>query len=713
MRQLQQDFGSGEVRLTEVPRPTCKADGVLIETRYSLVSPGTERAMVDLAQKSLLGKAVERPDLVREVIKKVQHDGLTQTYRSVKARLDEPRPIGYSCAGRVIEVGEKVSGLAVGDQVACGGAGYASHAEVNYVPGNLCVPIPEGIELSDAAFVTVGAIAMQGVRRLEATPGERIAVIGLGLVGRLAAKILSAYGHPVLGLDIDPSAVEQVNTIDTGAVIGQDDIETVNNGFTDGVGVDGVLIAAATDSDEPIELAGKICRERGTVSVVGDVGMDVPRGRYYEKELDIHVSRSYGPGRYDRTYEEKGFDYPIGHVRWTERRNMREFLRLVAQGEVTTVDLVTHTYSIEEALDAYDLMLERKDPFVGILIEYPPGSGKSKTRVQLSSGSKRQVDRETLRVGLVGSGTFATSTLLPVIEDISAFELHAVATESGESARATGEKYDAAYVTTDYHELIEDDDVDVLVVATRHDTHAEIATEALEAGIDVHVEKPLALTEAELEGVIAAEQESVARLMVGYNRRFSSVARELNDRFGDNTTPLMAQYRVNTDRLPEDHWVYDPEEGGGRIIGEVGHFVDFIQYVADAQPTRVYAASPSVDNGSRPDDNVQALIEFEDDSQATLTYTTLGDNSVAKERVEIFGDGTVREVDNFKYGRLNLRQDKGFTGEFEAFADAIHSGGTSPIPVEKLVATSRTTFALAESLRSGEVETVDQKSPEK
>jgi predicted dehydrogenase len=707
MRQLQQDFGSGELALTEVPQPACQDGGVLVETRHSLVSAGTERAMVDLAQKSLIGKARERPDLAKEVLKKIQHDGMSATYRSVRARLDEPRPLGYSCAGEVVEVGNDVDGLSVGDWVACGGAGYASHAEMNYVPENLCVEIPDCIESDEAAFVTIGAIAMQGVRRLEATPGERIAVLGLGLVGHLAAKILSAYGHPVLGLDIDPGALERVDCLDAAAVIGREDVTAAAESFTDGTGVDGVLIAAATDSDDPIELAGDLCRERGSVSVVGDIGMDVPREPYYQKELDVRLSRSYGPGRYDRTYEERGLDYPIGHVRWTERRNMREFIRLVAEGSVTTEDLITHRFDIGDILGAYELMLEEKEPYVGILIEYP-GETPESPRISLSSGPKRAIDHDTLRVGLVGSGTFATSTLLPVLDNIEALTLHAVATTSGESARATGEKYDAAYVTTDYRELIDDPDVDLLIVATRHDTHADIAREALEADLDVHIEKPLAITETELKRVVVAERESNARLMVGYNRRFSAAARDLSDRFGDASTPVMATYRVNTDRLPDDHWVYEADEGGGRIVGEVCHFVDFLQTIANAPPTQVYASSPAVDDGSRPDDNVQTLIEFADGSRATLTYTSLGDDSVAKERVEVFGDGAVRTVDNFKRGRLSLRQDKGFVGEFEAFADAIRSGDPSPIPVEELVATSRATFAMVESLRSGEAETVDR-----
>ncbi len=705
MRQLQQDFGSGELELAEVPSPTLRPEGVLVSTRHSLVSAGTERSMLDLGQKNLLGMALERPDLAKDVIKKVKHDGLTSTYRSVRARLDEPQPLGYSCAGEVIKVGENVEDITVGDTVACGGAGYATHAEVNYVPENLCVTVPESVTTQEAAVTTVGAIALQGVRRLDATPGERVAVIGLGLVGQLTAKILTAYGYPVIGFDIDPSKVESVDNIDDGVVIGEDNPERAVDAFTDGVGVDGVLITAATDSSQPVEVAADISRDRGTVVAVGDVGMEIPRHEYYEKELDFRVSRSYGPGRYDRTYEEEGLDYPIGFVRWTERRNMREFIRLIGDGRLAVDDLVTHTYAVDEALDAYDLIMDGDESFIGVLIEYPGDADGSDTRVQVTSGDKRRVDG-TLGVGLVGSGTFATSVLLPTIEDVSSLSLHAVATASGESARATAEKYDAAYATTDYQELIEDPDVDVLVVATRHDLHAEIATAALSAGVDVHVEKPPALNEEELATLIEAERNSDARLMVGYNRRFSAAARDTQETFRDSTTPVIGQYRVNVDRLPDDHWVYDRNEGGGRIVGEICHFVDFLQFIIGAQPTEVYAASPDTEDGSRPDDNVQALLRFEDGSQATLTYTSLGDDSVAKERVELFGSGETVTVDNFKRGPFNLRQDKGFEAQFEAFADTIRNGGPAPIPMDELVATSKTTFAVAHSVRQNEPRTV-------
>lgn len=711
MRQLQQDFNTGEPELVEIPPPTLRPEGVLVETRHSLVSAGTERAMLDLGQKNLAGMALERPDLAKEVLKKLRQDGLTSTYRSVKARLDEPQPLGYSCAGEVVEVGEKVSDIEVGDTVACGGAGYASHAEVNYVPENLCVSVPDAVSTQSAAFTTLGAIAIQGVRRLDATPGERIAVIGLGLVGQLTAKILSAYGYPVIGFDIDPSQVDAIDCLDDGVVIGDDNIEQTVDAFTNGVGADGVLITAATDSNQPVEIAGDICRERGTVVAVGDVGMNVPRDQYYENELDLRVSRSYGPGRYDRAYEEQGLDYPIGHVRWTERRNMREFLRLVGEDRVTVADMITHTYPVDEALDAYDLIMDGSEPFVGVLIEFPEKTDQRSTHIQISEGAKQRVDG-AVGVGLVGSGTFATSVLLPTIDDVSGFDLRAVATASGESARSAAEKYGAAYAATDYRELIQDADVDLLVVATRHNLHAEIATAALDADVDVHVEKPPVLNDKELQTLIEAEAGSDGRLMVGYNRRFSQSAVEAREQFADRDTPLVGQYRINVDRLLSDHWVYDRDEGGGRIVGELCHFVDFLQHVTGSNPTTVYALSPKTQDGSNRDDNVQVLIRFSDGSQATITYTALGDDSVAKERVELFGDEGIVTVDNFKHGRLKLRQDKGFEAQFETLRDSLRDGEPSPIPVAELVATSRTTFAIEQSIRDGEPVKVDSFSTE-
>ncbi|WP_440771396.1 bi-domain-containing oxidoreductase [Natronorubrum sp. DTA28] len=696
MRQLQQNFSSGELELAEVPEPRLSSNGVLVDTRYSLVSAGTERAMMELANKTLLGKAKERPDLVKEVVNKARNDGLHSTYHSVKSRLDKPLPLGYSCSGRVIEVGEDVSNFSVGDSVACGGAEYATHSEINHVPENLCVSVPDGVSLRDASFTTVGAIALQGVRRLDPTPGERFAVIGLGLVGRLTSKLLSAYGHPVLGIDIDESKMSAADELEAGAVIGQDNVEHIAESFGEGGGVDGVVIAAATDSDEPVEMAGEITREQGRVSVVGDVGMDIPRAAYYEKELDFRLSRSYGPGRYDRTYEEKGLDYPIGYVRWTENRNMAEFLRLVGDGSINLDEFVSHSYSFDEALDAYDLILEGGD-YTGVVLEYDSETEQRSTGLTLKSVSKRSVPGE-VSVGMIGAGNFATSTLLPAISSVDDIDITAVATATGGSAKAVGKKYEANYITTNYDVIIEDPDIDLVVIATRHDLHAEIAAKALDAGKNVHVEKPPALNREELQSVVDAEQASDGRLMVGYNRRFSEPAQDIASALNPNA-PLMANYRVNAGSVPLDHWTLDPEEGGGRIIGEVCHFVDLLQFFVNDSPESVYANGPAVPAESPTRQNVQVVIDFNDGSTGTITYTVLGDGSDGKEYLEVHSGENTYRIDDFKTGRLGLDQSKGFENEFRAFVDAIQNGDQSPIYIGSLVETSLTTFAIRESLK--------------
>jgi predicted dehydrogenase/threonine dehydrogenase-like Zn-dependent dehydrogenase len=696
MRQLQQNFDSGELELVDVPDPRTSSNGVLVDTSHSLVSVGTEQALIDLAKKSLLGKAKERPDLVKQVIEKTKKDGLQATYRSVRSRLDKPLPLGYSCSGRVIEVGEDVTDISVGDRVACGGAEYATHAEVNHVPENLCVPISDSVDSRDAAFTTVGAIALQGIRRLDPTPGERFAVIGLGLVGRLTTKLLSAYGHPVLGIDIDPSKVEDATELSVGAVIGDDDIGHVAESFSSGSGVDGVIITAATDSDQPVEMAGNIAREQGRVSVVGDVGMDIPREQYYEKELDFRLSRSYGPGRYDRMYEEKGNEYPIGYVRWTENRNMAEFLRLLDVGELNLDDLISHTFPFDDALEAYDLILEGGD-YTGIVLEYDSNETDRTWRIELESGSKRCVSGH-LSVGMIGAGNFATSTLLPTISGVDDLAITAIASATGVSGKTVGEKYDAEYVTTDYEMILEDESIDLVVVATRHNLHAEIAVKALEAGKDVHVEKPLALDREELQAIVDAEQASDSRLMVGYNRRFSEPARAIKDELSGRNSPFMAQYRVNAGSVPSDHWTIDPEEGGGRIVGEVCHFVDLLRFFSESPPQEVYTIGPAVAEESLTRQNIQTVIEFRDGSTGTITYTTLGDDSENKESIEIFYSNQVLRIDDFKTGRLGISKSKGFETEFREFIETIQNGTSAPIPMREIVETSLSTFAIRDSI---------------
>ncbi|MUW13228.1 zinc-binding dehydrogenase [Halorubrum sp. CBA1125] len=702
MKQVIQDFKTGDVRIADVPRPQVDAGNVLVQTHYSCVSAGTEKSMIELGKKNYLGKARERPDLAKKVLDKARNDGLISTYKAVMARLEEAQPLGYSCSGEVIAVGSDVEEFSVGDFVACAGAGYANHGEVVSVPKNLCTAVPEGVDLADAAFVTIGAIAMQGIRRADLTPGERVAVLGLGLVGQTATQILDAYGFPVLGIDIDPAQVERgLNAGATeGAVIGDDDVGAAVEAFSDGHGVDATLIAASTSSDEPVEMAGKITREQGRVSVVGQVGMDVPREVYYDKELDFRISRSYGPGRYDRNYEENGLDYPIGYVRWTENRNMRECLRLLADDRVNFEPLRTHQFSIDNATDAYELILENPDneAFTGILLEYDVERKHPTKRPHADRSSRVSPGRTSpLSVGLVGAGSFARGKLLPILTDHDDLELHAVCSGTGVSASSVADEHECAYSTSDYTEIMDDADVDMVVVATRHDLHAEVATAALEAGKDVHVEKPLAINEDGLGTVAAAARESDGRLMVGFNRRFAPAAREMKA-VSDGPSPVMLTYRVNADKIPADHWINDPEEGGGRVVGEVCHFVDFARFVADASIEQVSAST--ADEGAGLPQNVQITLTFEDGSTAGITYTTFGDSSLAKEYAEAFGNGQTATVDNFTGGWLSFGQDKGHEAEFDAFVDAILAGDPSPLPLEQTVEVTEATFGINKSLRT-------------
>jgi len=709
MKQLLQDFDSGDLRLEDVPPPNLNENGILVQNHWSCVSAGTEKAVISLAKKNLLNKARQRPDLAKQVIEKARTDGLLSTYKAVKGRLEQPSALGYSCAGEVVAVGENVTEFAEGDRVACGGADYANHAEMVYVPENLAVSVPDEVALSDAAFVTVGAIAMQGIRRAELTPGERVAVVGLGLIGQLTVQILTAYGFPVLGLDINPGQVEKgfANGMDAGAVIDEDP-EGAAEAFSDGHGVDAVIITASTDSDQPIEMAGDLSRERGRVSVVGQVGMDVPRNAYYEKELDVNISRSYGPGRYDKTYEEKGLSYPIDQVRWTENRNMAEFLRLIAAGRVVLDDIVTHRFDFADALNAYDLILENPDgeDFTGVLLEYDTDQ-RHKSRVEHRTATSKAGVDGPVSVGLVGGGNFARTTLLPIFVDLDGVSLHAVASNTGKTAADIARSHDCAYSTTDYEELLDDDAIDLVVVATRHDTHAEIATAALSVDKNVHLEKPMALSTDELRDVVSAERNSIGRLLVGYNRRFAPSTETLRESLSTATGPFVATYRVHADDVPPDHWVHDPEEGGGRIVGEVCHFVDFLQSLTETLPERVYAST--IDSGGAivDEDNVSIVVDMADGSTGVIQYLTVGSSSEPKEQISVSRGGRTEHIENFKSGALGIRQKKGHRQEIEKFTEAIRTGEQSPIPMSHQVATTLATFRIREAITSGESLSID------
>ncbi len=704
MKQVLQNVRSKTPDIVDVPEPAPRGGGVLVRNQASLISAGTEKMVIDFAGKSMLGKARERPDLVRQVMDKVKREGVAATARTVMSRLDQPIPLGYSCAGIVESVGRGAEEFQPGDRVACAGMGYASHAEVVHVPKNLTVRIPEGVSFEDASYVTLGAIALQGVRVADVRLGENVAVIGLGLLGQLSVQLLKAAGCRVMGIDLDPAKVALALEMGAeAAIVRTEDVRGAVDAFTRGVGVDAVVIAAATDSNDPTELAGDICRERGRVSMVGAVKMDVPRKVYYEKELELRLSRSYGPGRYDPEYEERGHDYPIGYVRWTERRNMEEFLRLVAAGQVTPARLTTHRFPIDRADEAYTVIGGEAGPFSGVVLTYPQQAGAPRRTVVLKPGAGAP---GKTGVGFIGAGNFARAVLLPAFQRAGA-ELVGIATATGMNARTAGDKFGFRYCTTEMQEVLADPSIHAVVIATRHDSHARFAAQALRAGKAVFVEKPLAIDEEGLAEVLQAQAETGAPLAVGFNRRWSALAAELRQAFAG--APVSIQCRVNAGPIPAGSWIHHPDEGGGRIIGEVCHFVDTAAYLAGSDVVEVFAWAVAGPEGALHD-TLTASLRFANGSIASIGYFATGDKSFPKERIEVFGGGAVGVLDDWRTlaisrdGRAKntrkLSQDKGFDAEVAAFLEGAREG-TMPVPLASLAATTRATFALEESLRTG------------
>ena len=713
MKQVIQYANGSELTVEEVPPPALRAGGVLVATRYSLVSTGTERTAIELAKKSLVGKALERPDLVKQVLRKVKTEGFSTTLQKVKGKLDAPIALGYSSAGTVIATAEDVDCFEVGDRVACAGAGYASHAEVVFVPKNLCVKIPDNVDFEQAAYVTVGAIAMHGVRVAEVTLGECVAVIGLGLLGQLTVQILKSAGCRALGVDIDPNKTATARDLgaDAVAVRGTDDVPQIAADFSRGRGVDATIITAATGSNDPIELAAELTRDKGRVSVVGAVKMDVPRRPYYEKELDIRLSRSYGPGRYDPVYEEHGVDYPIGYVRWTERRNMEAFVDLLSAGKVRTRELATHTFQIDDARSAYEMIgAKNSEPILGILLTYPERPEKPSPTVVLKKPTTRRTGK--IGVGVIGTGNFSRAVLLPNLAKLDQVDLRAVSSVDGVEAKRAAERFGVQYATSSAEDLIGDESIDAVVIATMHDTHVDLASAALESGKHVFLEKPLAMNDDQLEQIIAARQSSQADLVVDFNRRLAPLTLRLKQMFRARACPLVMSYRVNAGFIPKDSWLQDPVEGGGRIIGEVCHFVDLMQYLCDAPPREVYAASAHAQNEQRTNaDNTVVTLKFADGSVGTLAYTADGDPAMPKERLEVFADQSAFVIDDFrsaalyrgcKSERIKLHsQDKGHSAMLKAFVDFASGDCEPPVPFAEAVAATRATLAILESLGLG------------
>ena len=709
MKQVIQNMRDGKTAVIDVPAPCARPGMALVRTAVSLVSAGTERMLVDFAGKNLIGKAQARPDLVRQVIDKARREGVLPTLQSALNRLDQPMVLGYSSAGTIIEVGQGLEGYNIGDRVACAGGGFAVHAEYNVAPQNLLVRLPPEVDFESAAFTTLGAIAMHGFRLGKPQLAEKVAIIGLGLLGLLSVGIAQAAGCQVFGIELSPQRVRLAEQMGARAVL-RPGAEEAALSFTQGRGFDLVLICADTPSDDPVALAGQLARDRGRVVAVGAVGLDIPRKVYYEKELHFQVSRSYGPGRYDLSYEEQGRDYPYGFVRWTEGRNLQAFVDLIAAQKIDLKPFVSHRFPIERAPEAYELITgKRPEPFLGVLLTYPQSPDIQPARkTDLKPASSAPVAGE-LVLGVLGAGNYANAMFFPSVQSVGGVVKAAVASQAGVSARHAAGRYGFRYACSSEQEVLQDPQVNVIAILTRHQHHARQVLAALKAGKHVFCEKPLAIHAQELDEIEALlQQAGLPLLAVGFNRRFAPLALQMKEFLAGSGEPLVASYRINAGYLPLSHWTQDPEQGGGRIIGEGCHFVDFLSFLVGQPPASVTAQSLP-DLGRYHQDNAVLTLRFSDGSLGTITYVANGDKSFPKEKVEVFCAGRVAVLDDFRSLELakdghrrivrdRFSQNKGHRAAWKSFLDAVRAGGPPPIPYSTLIGVTRATFQAAEAL---------------
>jgi len=711
MRQVLENLRTGKIELADVPCPDVRPGCLLIRSRASLLSAGTERMLLEFGRAGPIKKARREPERVRQVLDKIRTDGLTTTIRAIRRKLDQPIPLGYSNAGTVLEVGGNVTDVEVGDRVVSNG----HHAEVVLVPRNLCAKVPDDVSDEAASFAVVAAIALQGVRLAVPTLGESFAVTGLGLVGLLAVQILRANGCRVLGIDVDSARLELARGFGAETVDLSSGADAVAAGraFSRGRGMDGVIICASAKGSGPIRDAAQMCRKRGRIILVGVVDLELSRADFYEKELTFQVSCSYGPGRYDPEYEERGRDYPFGFVRWTVARNLEAVLDMMASGSLDVTPLITHRFPFESALEAYELLGSR-EPSIGIVLQYPrvegqPDSGLRARAVRLRGPRERRRGAAPV-VGFIGAGNYATGILIPAFERAGA-ELRVIASSGGASALHAGRKFGFREATTDVGRVLSDPEISTVVIVTRHDSHADLVCRALEAGKHVFVEKPLAVTKeglARIERTIAG-MENVPLLMVGFNRRFAPHVRRAATLLASVSEPKVIVMTVNAGEIAPDHWTQDRDVGGGRIVGEACHFVDLMRFLVGAAVTSIQAQAI----GSAPgvlvrEDKCTFTLGFADGSFGTVHYLANGHPSFPKERIEIFCAGRILRLDNFirlrGYGwpRLRasrlLRQDKGQQACAAAFLEAVRSGAGSPIPIEEILEVSRVTLAVRDEV---------------
>ncbi len=714
MIQILQNLKNGATELAELPVPKVKRDHLLIRTSVSLISSGTERMLLEFGKANLLNKARQQPDKVKMVLEKVRTDGLIPTLEAVRSKLDMPLPWGYCNAGSVLEVGQSVSGFTVGDRVASNG----KHAEIVCVPKNLCAKIPDNVDDESAAFTVLGAIALQGIRLIQPTLGETITVIGLGLIGQLTVQLLKANGCRVLGLDFNSertrlAKLTGAETVDLSQ--GTDPVDAAMT-FSRGIGVDGVIITADTKSSDPMRQAAGMCRKRGRIILVGVAGLQLSRADFYEKEISFQVSCSYGPGRYDSSYEEGGRDYPVGYVRWTEQRNLEAVLDMMSEQHIDLSPLISERIPIKDAQKAYKLVEEGLA--LGILLKYDetsvPDKGLLRT-IKLNGQSKPAKKKGvTPVVGFIGAGQYGARFLIPAVKKAGAV-LHSVATSSGVGGHYAGKKFGFAEITTDTDSLFMNDKINTIFIATRHDTHAQFIRSALEAGKSVFVEKPMVITLDQLAEVVAtyekmSENGGTPRLMVGFNRRFAPQVRKMKALLDNVKVPKTMIFTVNAGMIPSDNWIQDAEIGGGRIIGEGCHFIDLLRFLAGSPITSFKASMiGNIPGVLVPDDKMTVTLEFADGSIGTVHYFANGHKSFPKERLEVFSAGQILQLDNFRklrgYGwsgfkNMNLRrQDKGINACTAAFINAVSNGDPSPIPFDELIEETRVNIEIMETVR--------------
>jgi polar amino acid transport system substrate-binding protein len=706
MNQLTQQLKSGRMEILEVPFPVLGNGQVLVRNHYSVISTGTESKTVSDARKGYIAKAKSRRKEVKMVIDLIKSEGFHKTYDLVMNKLDVPSALGYSCAGEVIAVGPDITGLKVGDKVACGG-NTAVHADVVAVSRNLCVKVPENVSLKHAAFSTIAAIAIQGIRQADLRIGENCTVIGLGVIGLITLQILKAAGIKAIAIDINQAQVELAKKTGADLTLIRDQeglVQTIND-FTGGYGTDAVIITASTSSNDPVELAGELCRKKGKVVIVGAVPTGFSRTHYYRKELDLRMSSSYGPGRYDTSYEEKNIDYPIGYVRFTENRNMQTFIDLLASQSLDMDLMISHAFPLEKAPEAYDLILERKEQISGIVIEY---NSELKPDSQVRLYSHKVSENNATCLGFIGAGNFTQNYVLPQLKGKCSFV--GIVTAEGNISRYLANKYHFSYCAESADTLLNDSNIGTIFIMTRHNTHAEYITKALEAGKNVVVEKPLAMNLEELEMVKEAYLKSGKGLMLGFNRRFGTLPQKMMTLLTPDQKKAI-NIRINAGVVPPDHWVHDPEIGGGRIIGEVCHFIDLACYIAGSKAKRICTSVLSVN--PQLEDTVSINLDFENGSIANISYYSNGNKNVPKERIEVFCNGTVCLIEDFKRMKIingkgirNIKlkgQDKGHSRQFELVIEALKSGGNFPITFEEIYHSSLLTLEALRSVREGRV----------